>query len=77
MPQENGKSTFYNNARKQGNSIVVTIPSKIVEEREIQEGDEIAFELEHSKKIEKRKDREHGEYWSSWNETTQRGEKTE
>lgn len=77
MPQEKGKSTFTNNARKQGSSVVVTIPSKIVEERDIEPGDVIAFELEHSQKIENREDREHGEYFSAWNETTQSGERTE
>jgi antitoxin component of MazEF toxin-antitoxin module len=75
MPQQNGKGTFTNKARKQGNSLVVSIPSKIVEERNIEPGDEIAFELEHSEKIHKREDRENGEYWSSWNETLQSGER--
>lgn len=75
MPQQKQKSTFTNNARKQGNSMVVTIPAKIVEERNIQEGDEIAFETEHSEKIAQREDREHGYYWSCWNETTQSGER--
>jgi antitoxin component of MazEF toxin-antitoxin module len=75
MPQENGKGTFYNNARKQGSSLVVTIPKKIVEERNIKPGDEIAFELEHSKKIQEREDRENGDYFSAWNETLQSGKR--
>jgi len=75
MPQQKQKSTFTNDARKQGNSMVVTIPAKIVQERNIQEGDTIAFETEHSEKIANREDREHGYYWSCWNETTQSGER--
>lgn len=73
MPHENGKPTFYNTARKQGNSVVVTIPKKIVEENDIQPGDEVAFQTEHSEKI--AEERENGDYFSGWNETVQSGER--
>lgn len=75
MPQQNGKSTFYRDARKQGSSIIVTIPKKIVDENDIQEGDEIAFQQEHSEEIAQHEGRQHGHYWSNWNETTQSGKR--
>ena len=75
MPQQNGKTTFYREARKQGNSIIVTLPADLVKENDIQPGDKIGFQQEHSQEIAERKDREHGHYWSNWNETTQNGER--
>lgn len=75
MPEQNGKATFDSEARKQGGSLVTTIPKKIVEEHDIQEGDEINWQLEHSEKIAQREDRENGDYASFWNETVQSGER--
>lgn len=75
MPETNGKRTFYNNVRRQGSSLVVSIPPEIVKHLELEEGDEIAFQRENSSKIENQEHRKNGDYSSMWNETVQSGER--
>lgn len=75
MPETNGKRTYYNQVRRQGSSLVVSIPPQIVEHLKLEEGDEMAFQKEQSEKIKKQEGRENGDYHSAWNETLQSGER--
>lgn len=75
MPEAITKRTFYNKVRKQGGSYVISLPPKIVEKNNIEQGDEIGFQNEHSKKIEQKEDRENGKYFSAFNETIQSGDR--
>jgi hypothetical protein len=73
MVKTDDKRTYYNTVRKQGSSLVVSIPPKVVKHLNLDEGDEIGFQKEHSQEIEEA--RETGDYGSFWNETNQSGEK--
>lgn len=75
IPETTPKKTFYNHVRKEGGSYVVSLPPEIIKHNKIKEGDEIAFQKEHSQKIENETDRENGNYTSIFNETVQSGER--
>jgi len=68
------KIQFSTTARKRGGSTETTIPPKILEKLNIQPGDEINWEIDHSEKIEE--ERETGDHADIWNETVQSGERT-
>ncbi|QIB75401.1 hypothetical protein G3I44_14520 [Halogeometricum borinquense] len=53
------KTTFPSNVRREGGSLVTSIPPEIIDHNEIQEGDTIEWQKEHTEK--------HGNYSSSWN----------
>jgi hypothetical protein len=65
--EHNGKIQFEVRARKNGNSLAITIPKPLREHNNIQEGDTVAIQAEHSE--------EYGSYTSFWNQSQQKGDK--
>lgn len=54
--------------------MVTTIPKPLAEYLNIEQGDKINWQTEHSKKIAEKQNRENGDYGSLWNETKQKKE---
>ena len=73
MPKTQTERTYYNQVRKQGSSLVVSIPPQIAEHLDLEKGDELGFQKEHSEEV--AGERDNGNYASKWNETKQRGDK--
>ena len=65
--KEDDKAKFERTASDNNGSIKVNIPPEIAEHLNLEQGDTIGLQTEHSK--------DHGNYASFWNETEQRGEK--
>jgi len=61
------KIIFERPACDNSGSTQITIPPELVKHLEIEKGDTVALQVEHSD--------EHGEYASFWNQTKQQGEK--
>ncbi|EMA11597.1 hypothetical protein SAMN05443574_103336 [Haloarcula vallismortis] len=75
IPQDHGKVKLKTTARKQGGSLVTTIPPEIAEHDDIEEGDELSWQSEFSEDLEEEEGR--GEYESLWNQTKQDEAETE
>jgi antitoxin component of MazEF toxin-antitoxin module len=73
MVNSNNKIQFSTTARKRGGSLETTIPPELIKKLNIEPGDQLNWEFDHSEEIEK--ERETGAHADLWNETVQSGEK--